>query len=268
MNKSSFILPDGRQLSWYEVGEGAPLVLLHGWAMSAAVYSEMAASLCGEFRLLIPDLPGHGESSPPAQCDLETIASDLACWLEDVETAPLAVVGWSLGGMLALELAGTSRLAIEKMVLVATTPQFTLSDAWPFGLPSTQIHALARNLRRRFEGTLGEFFALAFAGEQISSERLREVRRFAVQQSRMPEREAASGFLALLASQDQRELVASVKQPTLVIHGSLDKITPVEAGRQLAELLPQGSFVEYPGVGHGPFLSRPDDVAAAIRRFC
>lgn len=268
MNQFFFNLPDGRQLSWYEKGAGPPLVLLHGWAMSAAVYREMAETLCDDFRLLIPDLPGHGESAPPSQCVLGDIADDLACWLESVEQSPMALVGWSLGGMLALELASTSRLAIEKLVLVATTPQFTLSDAWPFGLPSAQVHALSRNLRRRFEVALGEFFALTFAGEEISPERLREIRRFAVYQGCLPDREAASKYLDLLASQDQRDLVASVEQPTLVIHGDLDNITPVAAARKLAGMLPQGSLLEYPGVGHAPFLSRPVEVAAEIRRFC
>ena len=59
MKEACLRLPDGRQLAWYEVGRGRPLVLLHGWAMSAGVFSEIASLLSEDFRLLIPDLPGH-----------------------------------------------------------------------------------------------------------------------------------------------------------------------------------------------------------------
>ncbi|MGK2944859.1 MAG: alpha/beta fold hydrolase, partial [Desulfuromonadales bacterium] len=81
MKENHFKLADGRQLTWYEIGHGRPLVLLHGWSMSAAVFSEFARLLATEFHLLIPDLPGHGNSSPPQQNDLTGIAADLVHWI-------------------------------------------------------------------------------------------------------------------------------------------------------------------------------------------
>jgi pimeloyl-[acyl-carrier protein] methyl ester esterase len=262
-----FKQPDGRHLAWYETGQGRPLVLMHGWCMSAAVFSEVAASLCSDFRLLIPDLPGHGESSPALENDLAGIAADLVRWVSAVEQAPAALVGWSLGGMLALEMASQNLLPVERLVLVATTPRFTLNDDWKFGLPPAQVRALARNLERRFEATLGDFFSLAFAGEDIAKERLRTIRSFAVRQSPLPDRGVALGLLDVLAAQDQREALAEIHQPALVLHGELDQIAPVAAGRCLAEMLPHGSFVEFSGVGHGPFLSRPQATVAKIREF-
>jgi len=264
---SSFSFPDNRQLTWYEYGQGRPLLLLHGWAMSAAAFSEIAQLLADDFRLLIPDLPGHGESVPPSRYTLEAVAADLGSWLKTVETNPISICGWSLGGMLALQMAGTGLIPIERMVLVGTTPRFTLNEGWPFGLPTTQVRALARNLRRHFEATLGEFFALAFAGEDISRERLREIRNFAVRQSNLPDKDAA-GYLELLASQDQRNILELVRQPALVLHGDIDQISPCSAGRYLAETLPNGELKEFEGVGHAPFFSRPAEVASTIRSFC
>ena len=268
MKSACFQLPDGRQLAWSEVGQGRPLVLLHGWAMSAAVFSEVADLLSADFRLLIPDLPGHGNSSPALQNDLAGISADLGCWLAATETEAVTLVGWSLGGMLSLEIAHQKQLPVERLVLVGTTPRFTMSDDWTFGLPSVQVHALARNLERRFEATLADFFSLAFAGESISKERLRTIRNFAVKQSPLPDHAAALGLLKLLASQDQRAILAEIHQPALVLHGDLDRIAPVAAGRALAEMLSQGRFSEFSGVGHGPFLSQPQAVVAKIREFC
>jgi len=268
VKSASFQQPDGRQLAWYEVGQGRPLVLLHGWAMSAAVFSEMAALLSSYFRLLIPDLPGHGASSPSPQNDLAGVSTDLACWLEATEKGPVSLVGWSLGGMLSLEVTHQNRVPVDRLVLVGTTPRFTLSDDWAFGLPAAQVRALARNLERHFEATLVDFFALSFAGEKISKERLRTIRTFAVKQSPLPDHAAALALLNLLASQDQRTILSEIHQPVLVLHGDLDQIAPVSAGRALAEMLPQGSFYGFSGVGHGPFLSQPQETAARIREFC
>jgi len=268
MKESSFKLPDGRILTWYECGEGRPLVLLHGWAMSAAVFNEMAESLAVDFRLLIPDLPGHGKSSPAAENDLAVISVDLACWLAAVERSPVTLAGWSLGGMLALQIAYQKLLPIDRLILVGTTPRFTLDDDWAFGLPAGQVHALARNLKRRFEPTLADFFALAFSGEDISPARLREIRNFAVKRSPIPDREAALGLLDLLARQDQREILSAIKLPVLVLHGDQDQIAPLAAGQYLSEKLPDGQLVKFSGIGHAPFLSQPQVTAEKIREFC
>jgi pimeloyl-[acyl-carrier protein] methyl ester esterase len=263
-----FKLPDGGDLAWYEVGNGRPLVLLHGWATSASVFSELVTMLADDFRLLIPDLPGHGASSPAVQNDLVSIAAALNCWLEATESTPVALGGWSLGGMLALEMARQKPQKIDRLLLIGTTPRFTSGDDWTFGLPEVQVRAFGRNLARRFETTLADFFNLAFAGEDISRERLRAIRNFAVKQSPLPDQVAAMELLNGFSEQNQLDLLTHIDQPALVIHGELDQITPLAAGRYLAEQLPHGEFLEFSGVGHGPFLSRPQEVVGRILEFC
>jgi len=268
LKQFTFELPGERHLNWYEIGQGQPMVLLHGWSMSAGVFSELASLLSADFRLLIPDLPGHGGSSPARQSDLNGLSSDLSCWLTAVVKSSFTLVGWSLGGMLALELARQEELPVDRLVLIGTTPRFTLNDDWNFGLPLLQVRALTRNLGRRFESTLADFFALAFNGESISMDRLRTIRRFAVKQSPFPDLSVALDLLDMLSVQDQREDLHEICKPALVLHGDLDQIAPVAAGRYLAGKLPAGSFVNFPGVGHSPFLSQPQEVAAKILEFC
>jgi pimeloyl-[acyl-carrier protein] methyl ester esterase len=263
-----FTLADGRRLTWYEIGQGRPLVLLHGWSISAAVFNEVARLLASDFRLLIPDLPGHGGSSPALQNDLAGIAADLMCWIAATEENPVTLIGWSLGGMLSLEIVRQNKLSVDRLVLIGTTPRFTIYDDWMFGLPAVQVQALIRNLERRFESALGDFFALAFAGEKISDERLRTIRNFAVRHSPLPDHDVALDLLNMLTVQDQRDILAEIHQPVRVLHGELDRIVPVAAGRYLAEMLPQGEFIEFAAIGHAPFLSQPQSVAEKIREFC
>ncbi|MCM2265662.1 MAG: alpha/beta fold hydrolase [Desulfuromonadales bacterium] len=260
-------LADGRTLSWLEKGDGPPLVLLHGWSLSAAAFTELARLLAG-WRLLLPDLPGHGQSTPPVDVSLPSLADDIAAWLAAVAPEPVLLGGWSLGGMVAMELAAKAETPVNRLLLMATTPRFTSDSTWPHGLPAIQVRALRRNLDRRFEATLGEFFALTFADGEVDAERLRTIRAFAVRPGGLPDRQASAAFLQLLAEQDQRPLVAKIGCPTLVVHGTLDRITPVAAGRALAAALPRGRFYELTGAGHAPFWTRPPDVAQAIREFC
>lgn len=267
MKQRFFSFPDGRQLSWYEAGKGAPLVLLHGWSISAAAYSEIAGILSPDYRLLIPDLPGHGGSSPAVTSDFSGMIKDLVAWIDAVIDAPVILSGWSLGGMLAIQLARCGSIEVERLALVGTTPRFTNSDDWEFGLPSTQVRALTRNLKRRFEATLADFFSLTFAGESVSLERLREIRNFAVRNCPLPDKTAAVDMLEQLTMQDQRGELAGLNCPVLVMHGALDQVSPVAAGRYIAETVPNGTFVEFPGAAHAPFWSQPEEFVARLREF-
>ena len=259
---------DGRQLSWYEVGQGQPLVLLHGWSISADAFAEVAPLLSDGYRLLIPDLPGHGESSPAVSDDIPGLSADIIAWLDAVTDVPFALVGWSLGGMISINIASSGSCPVKNLTLIGTTPRFTKSGDWDYGLPATQVRVLARNLKRRYEATLGEFFSLSISGEIITSERLRTIRNFAVRNSQLPDKAVAENLLGQLAAQDQRGALASIECPVLVIHGENDHVSPVDAGRYLATAVPNGRMAEFPGVGHAPFWSQPKKFVDCLREHC
>ena len=267
MTRHEYQLPDGGVLSWLEAGEGPPLVLLHGWSLSGNAFAELAGLLDG-FRLLLPDLPGHGRSTPLPGATLPAMAGWIAAWLTDVAPGPVLLGGWSLGGMVALELAARQSVPIDRLMLIGTTPRFTTGPDWQHGLPDTQVRALRRNLERSFEATLGSFFNLTFAPGEIDPSRLRAIQNVAVRPGGPPDRETAAACLGLLAEQDQRALLPAIACPTLVVHGALDAVTPVGAGRALAAVLPLGRLHEINDAGHAPHWTRPQDVAKAITEFC
>jgi pimeloyl-[acyl-carrier protein] methyl ester esterase len=169
--------------------------------------------------------------------------------------------------MVALELAARANAPVARLLLLATTPRFTTAEDWPHGLLEGQVRGLRRSLERRFEATLGEFFAMTFAAGEADAERLREIRAFAVRPDGLPDRQAAAAFLGVLAAQDQRPLLPKISCPTLVVHGTVDRVTPVGAGRALASALPCGEMREIAGAGHAPFWTRPLEVARLIEEF-
>ena len=268
MKIKRFQSPSCKQLVWYEEGQGKPLVLIHGWGMSAGIFQEFATLLAKQFRVLMPDLPGHGQSCPTVRPNLHNVSALLAQWLKSEIKDPFAMAGWSLGGMLALSIAHEGLLPVKELVMIGSTPKFTLDQDLTFGLPKGQVHTMARNLKRRFEVTLGDFFSLAFLNEQISSNRLKTLKTFAPDPRVLPDSETLLSLLETLLHQDQRALLPELSLPTLVLHGELDAISPIGAGQFMADILPFGTFVPIAGVGHAPFLSNPQYVADKVMEFC
>ncbi len=267
MTNQELLLPDGRTLAWRETGNGPNLVLLHGWSLSGWAFCELAACL-PDFRLLLPDLPGHGGSSPVPTPSLPSLADDLVTWLSAVAPGPVTLGGWSLGGTLAMELAARQSVPVERLLLLGTTPRFTCGADWPHGLPATQVRALARNLERDFVATLGDFFAQTFIPGEVDAERLRTIRTLAVRPAGLPDAVCATACLKLLERHDQRQLPPAIKIPALVIHGTDDQIVPIGAGRALAAALPHGELYELPETGHAPHWTRLQQTADAVREFC
>ena len=260
-------LPDGRRLAWRQEGQGPPLVMLHGWSMSGTVFREVAAILADDFLVLCPDLSGHGWSNSDESYSLVSLAEDLSDWLHGLGLQRTSLLGWSLGGQVAMQIAGQAKHQIDQLLLISTTPCFSQKQGWPHGLPQTQVRTMSRQLKRAYLKTLGEFFDLQFVGESLPATRRREILEFAARASRLPEVNDCIATLDILSSQDLRPTVRDLDCPVLVMHGTSDRIIPCEAGRYLALEIPGAQLRLLEGVGHAPFMSRPTECAELWRNF-
>ncbi|WP_052464873.1 alpha/beta fold hydrolase [Geoalkalibacter subterraneus] len=263
----TLMLSDGRTMAYREAGQGLPVVLLHGWSLSSAVFDELAAGLARDFRVLAFDLRGHGCSSPGEGYELADFSADIREALDLLSIKSAALLGWSLGGQVALRLAHEIPSFWTRLVLISTTPRFISGSDWEGGLSEIQVRGMARKLSRQYEQTLQTFFEEQFIAGELDSGCLEEIAAFAQPQECTPHPEAALEALETLKTEDLRLLVRNIDLPTLVIHGSEDLVTPLAAGRYLAEHLPHGRLWEVESVGHAPFLSRPHTVLAVLREF-
>ncbi len=107
---------------FYKVtGNGEPLLLLHGLVVTGAMFDPLVELLQGNFRMIIPDLRGHGQSGDlPGPYDVPSLTADLDAVLDHAGVESCAVLGYSHGGTVAQQLAHTRRATVERMMLVCT----------------------------------------------------------------------------------------------------------------------------------------------------
>jgi malonyl-CoA O-methyltransferase len=244
-------------------GVGPDLVLLHGWALHGGMWGPWIEDLARRARLHLIDLPGHGRSAWPE--DASTLR-DLARLVSPHVPQGAAVLGWSLGGMVALELARSRPGELSALVLVATTPCFLAREDWPAGMNPGVLDGFAAGLAGDYRRTLANFLALQTWGDENAAHALRWLRAN-LDSHGEPDSQALAAGLGILRHADLRSELASIAIPSLVIAGEHDRITPVAAGRELASRLPSARFVEVPKAGHAPFLSHPETVRHEVESF-
>lgn len=238
------------------------LVLVHGWAMNARVFDGLAESLTAEFEVRVPDLPGHGGRDSLAENTLQGWADDLAQQIPQDAT----LLGWSLGGQVAMRAALDHPHRIARLVLLASTPKFVASADWAGGMAPADLEDFATALQADPQATLLRFLSLQTRGMPGQKPLLQQLRKTFLAAPAVS-REALASGLAILRDTDLRAELPRLKQPTLILHGELDMLTPPAAGAWLAKALPAAQHVAFSRAAHAPHLSHEKDVAAAIGSF-
>ncbi|HET6603740.1 MAG TPA: pimeloyl-ACP methyl ester esterase BioH [Xanthomonadaceae bacterium] len=241
------------------IGRGPPLVLLHGWAMHGGVFHPLAAHLRDRFELHLVDLPGHGHSRgdplPLRECvDALVRSLPAALWL-----------GWSLGGLLALEAALRHRGRVHGLVMLCASPRFVAAEDWPHAVAPEVLHEFRTALATDDRGTVDRFLAL----ETFGSEHMRRelaMLRAQVSARGEPAPHALAEGLCVLERTDLRAALPTLAVPSLWVGGRRDRLVPAAAMQRAADLA-GGSYRCVEGAGHAPLLGHAEHVAAAIDDF-
>ncbi|MDR1424340.1 MAG: alpha/beta fold hydrolase [Azoarcus sp.] len=239
----------------------SPLALLHGWAMTPAVWMPLRAAL-GDIACVAAN------DDPPPQ-GLGTDDAALSAWADSLAPSlPPAstVVGWSLGALLALELARAHPARVARLILIAATPRFVAAANWPHGLDAATLAAFVNGYARRPAITLRRFLALQTLGDAAARRLLPALEAASVTHEKTaPPRPALINGLNILATADLRPHLAAITQPVHLLHGDGDALMPLAAAHWLAHTLPDARLTVLDKRGHAPLLSCPAECAAAIR---
>jgi pimeloyl-[acyl-carrier protein] methyl ester esterase len=238
------------------------VVFLHGWGSGAAVWGEIAAHLAPRAVAHAPDLPGYGAAPACVPYTLEGITAAVAR-----SAPPLChVVGWSLGGQVALAWARSAPQQVARIALIAASPCFARRAGWPHAIAAEALAGFSRALAAERGGTLQRFISLQAQGDEKAGQVARQLRAaYAAHEGPAPE--ALEGGLRILSETDMRDALSSIRQPVMVVHGDRDSLVPLAAGEYLSRRLFDARFLVLRGAGHAPFLSKPEETSAALLEF-
>jgi pimeloyl-ACP methyl ester carboxylesterase len=257
---------DGRRLNLLEIGEGSPLLLVHGHSGRWQNWLENIPDLARRHRVIAVDLPGFGESElPPEDITIQgwARALDAVCAQLDVQAA--AVVGNSMGGFASAELALAYPHRVERLVLVAAAG---LAERY-IGLPTALLrNPTFANIGRLSSAYTG--FSRQGARRIATRPRLRRtwLRVLMTHPELIPPatayhllrsagRPGMPGATRAIASYDFRHRVQEIACPTLIIWGDTDRVVPVDGAHEYERLIPDSRKVILKDTGHIPMVERP-----------
>lgn len=249
-------------LFWQTTGTGdRDLVLLHGWGLNAGVWSCIFPRLAPQFRLHLVDLPGYGRSCGYEALTLEHMSEEVA------SRAPVGALwlGWSLGGLVATEVAYRRPHAVDGLITVASSPHFCADGDWP-GIRPEVLEGFAHELRSDFTRAVSRFFGLQTLGTESARQDARWLKNVVLAQP-TPATEVLAGGLALLRASDLRSALGQLDVPLLRLYGYLDGLVPRKVVPLVDELSPASQSIVFAGAAHAPFISHPAHFCQAVCDF-
>ena len=257
---------DGTSIAWTELGSGPPIVLLHGMADSHRTWRRAAPALASRFRVLLPDLPGHGFSArPDAPYTLDWYARTLLGWLDAVDVGRAHLVGHSFGGGVAQWMLLEQPQRVDRLVLVAPGG---LGPEVSLGLRLASFPLLGRWLAQPLMG-IGTHVMMRLGGQHSSEEIARAAWLNRAPGTGMAFHRTVSGCIDLLGQRVQTwDRIESVKLPPLaLVWGERDPILPIDQAVRARDLFEGAAFAHYAGVGHFPHLEAAERFARDVDGF-
>ncbi len=252
----------GTALHYEILGSGPPLLLLNGIGLDGSAWGPFSAALSREFRVLVLDARGAGRSgSPPPPYTTAVLADDAAALLEHLAIGPAHVLGLSLGGLVAQELALRAPRHVRSLVLAATAARLP-------GRPRRALDGWRRLLQggADAEAFRREQLAWVLGSSSLEEDTVVEGWAGALAAAALPAPQGFAGQAAACIAHDARERLAGVRAPALVLAGEDDALVPPAASRALASLLPGARFESYPG-GHAFLLESGERVIPSVMEF-
>lgn len=251
-----------------------PIVMIHGWGVNSAIWqpmiTQLSATFNASFHLVTVDLPGFGDNvdSKIVPYSLANIAKQLDKTIEQ----PAVYIGWSLGGLVATEMALTYPDKVLGLITVASSPCFlekTVTEQqyimWP-GIKAKVLKAFHQQLQVDTKKTISGFLKIQAMGSPHVRDDIKQISQLVLQQQ-MPSKTTLDESLTLLETSDYRKKLIEIKQPFLRLYGRCDSLVPKAVIASIAALAKQSEQHVFEQASHAPFISHLDDFNKILTRW-
>jgi len=250
-----FLTNAGVNLRYERVGTGPAVLLIHGWAANHTFWDRQLQGLRAKYTLIAPDLRGHGESSrPKSGYGVGALAGDLETLVRALRVPRVAVVGWSMGGLVAMELVRRLGERASALGLVCTVPGRVTNPE----LAETMVAGVERDFRGYVREFAPQLFKVGKASPLLA---------WATGQLEKTPPHVASACIASLRTIDLVPQLAALRVRTTVFHGRHDALLPPADAETLTRQIPGAELIVFEESGHMPPLEEPDGFNAALDRF-
>lgn len=243
------------------------IVLLHGWGMNSLVWDDIIPGLLKQHRVTVIDLPGLGRSPVPGgDYNLDYLSKHVA------EVAPEKAIwmGWSLGGLVAMNIAIKHPERVSALVSVASTPSFVARNdqagEWLCAMPEKIIDGFIDIFAEDAEGTLIRFLALQCKGSPTIRQDIKKLKDM-VHFHGLPAPQALRDGLKILRDEDLRMSIGEINCPSLFVLGRHDNLVPVGVSQAIHRYLPSADVAIIEAAAHAPIVSSPELLLNAVNDF-
>ncbi|MEW6984299.1 pimeloyl-ACP methyl ester esterase BioH [Colwelliaceae bacterium 6471] len=241
-------------------GKGTPLVFIHGWGLNSGVWQPLKTQLIDHFQVITVDLPGFGVNVKNELQDysLANIVAEIGRVIEQ----PAVYIGWSLGGLIATEIAYQHPEKVLALVTVASSPLFVESEDWP-GIKPELLKGFHQQLAQDTQKTIDGFLKIQAMGSPNIRHDIKQLRAL-IMEYPMPTKNTLDQSLQLLETIDLREKLSELRLPFLRLYGRLDSLIPKTIPALVTTLAPHSEQYIFAKASHAPFISHPEEFLQII----
>ena len=263
---------DDTKLYYKDWGTGRPVILIHGWPLSADSWDDQAMALAqGGFRAIAYDRRGFGRSDQPWEgYDYDTLTDDLADVMKATGAEDATLVGFSMGGgEVARYMSRYEGRGVSQCVLISSVVPYMLKTPDnPNGVPQEIFDEMTAGMKKDrahfFAGFFKDFYGVSLTSHPVSSELIENSCDVALMASLHATLACAKAF----GTTDFRPDLPFFTKPTLLIHGTADKTVPIDcSARETVKAVPQAKLLEYDGEPHGLFATQKERLTSDLLQF-
>jgi len=232
------------------------LCLIHGFGVDSRVFEAFANRLSKSYEIILIDLPGHGSTGIPFK-DFKDSSEFLIDVINETTDSKVNLLGWSMGGQIALRAVSKAPELFENLVLLSSTPKFVASEDFPHGYNRAVFNKFYKGIKSDHKKAMEGFYELMEADLSITE----------LMQTMIPSKNSLEKCMRAFEDDDQRYVLSKIEIPALIISGSEDKICNPEASKFMSEKIAGSKLKIINGAGHAIHLTREKELIDEIKAF-